>query len=384
MLLALLLAVAVGRWLTLPRPDAGQGYAASAALLTSKGDLAGAEQSLRSAILAAPGNGEYHAELGDLYLREGRAGEAVPELTAAAYLTPERPHVYCQLGQALVESRRRTDALAVLEVALRKAPNCPHALSVRGEQFLRDDNLKAALQDFQATLREEPRFGLAYQKAAYILLKGNHYEDAEALLRKGLSVSPGDPGMHFLLGQALLNRPHDAHALAAAEAEFRQSLPGNPAVESVHAALGQVYLERNELKAAREEYEKALAAAPLMADALYGLVQVARRAGDGTRAAGLLKRYEQARARARALDDLQARAMAHPEDVELQLRTARLALGAGALKNAARALQSAVAADPARREARELRAQLYLAEGRGDAAAREFAVARRLPRAGSR
>jgi tetratricopeptide (TPR) repeat protein len=379
-LLALLLAVAVGRWLTLPRPGPGHRAAADAARQVEQGDLGGAEQSLRAAILLEPGNGDYHAELGDVYLRQGRDEDAVPELEMAAHMAPARPHIYCQLAQALVSARRRADALPVLEIALRKAPDCPHALSVRGEQFLRDENMRAALDDFQRTIRLAPRFALAYQKAAYILLKSNRYEEAGTLLRKGLAVSPTDPGMHFLLGEVYLDRPHGPRELDLAEQEFKQSLPRNPETDSVHAALGQIALQKNDLKAARAEYQKALATSPQMADALYGLSQVARREGHAAEAAAILKLYESARARTRALDDLLAQALAHPENIDLQLRTARLALAGGALKNAARVLQTAVDGDPARREARELRGQLYLAEGRSSAAAEEFAVAGLLPR----
>ena len=80
----------------------------------------------------------------------------------------------------------------------------------------------------------------------------------------------------------------------------------------------------------------------------------------------------------RQMTEFQARVAANPTE-KSRLELARRALSHGALKDAAVAIEGAVAADPARREARLLRSRLYAAMGRLDRAERERIIADRLP-----
>lgn len=367
------------RWRLAPRKGpAGHAYDA-AFRAAEKGDFAAAVATLKKAVLLEPGNGEYHADLGDLYLRTGNFEAAIAELQSAAHLVPQRPHVFCQLAQAYLEERRRAEALDALEVALKRTPDCPHALSVQGEQFLRDDNLKDALAAFQQVIRLAPDFTLAYQKAGYILLATNRVDEALQTLQKGLQTSQADPGIHALLGEAHGRRAHDAKARQLAEFHYRLALPNNPDSGKIHAALGQLYLANGQLDAAREEFQRAVALQPYLNEALYGLVQIARRERKQAEAALLQKRYEEGQAFVRRLGDLTARAQAAPQALDLRLELARIYLKAGLLKDAGRVLDAAAVLAPANREARELRAQWYQRSGNARRAAREFAIAAQLP-----
>lgn len=378
-LLVLLGGLAMARWLTTP-PKGPAGHAYDQAFREAeKGDFAAAIAGLKKAVLLDPGNGEYHADLGDLYLRTGDFEAAIAELQAAAYLTPQRPHVFCQLAQAYVEERRRAEALDALDLALKSTPDCAHALSVRGEQFLRDDNLKDALAAFQQVIRVAPDFTLAYQKSGYILLATNRVDEALKTLQQGLQTSPADPGIHALLGEAHARRAHDPRARQLAEYHYRLALPNNPDSGKIHAAMGQLYLASGQLEPARGEFQQAVLLQPYLNEALYGLVQIARREGKQAEAAQLQKRYEEGQAFVRRLGDLTARAQSAPQSLALRLELARIYLRAGLLKDAGRVLDAATALDPANHEARELRGQWYQRVGKGARASREFAVAAKLP-----
>lgn len=384
LLLGLLMVVGVlgmMRWLTAPRKGPAAHAVDAAFQAAEKGDFSTAIATLKRAVLLEPGNGEYHADLGDLFLRTGNFEAAIAELQSAAHLSPRRPHVHCQLAQAYLEERRRAEALESLEVALKLTPDCAHALSVQGEQFLRDDNLKDALAAFERVIELAPGFTLAYQKAGYILLATNRVDEALPLLAKGLQSGPADPGIHALLGEAHARRAQDPKLRQLAEYHYRLALPNNPDSGKIHAALGQLHLSHGQLEAAREAFQHALVLQPYQNEALYGLVQIARREGKQAEAAQLQKRYEEGQSFERRLGDLTARAQTSPRALDVRLELAHIYLKAGLLKDAGRVLDAAVALEPASREAREMRAQLYQRMGKAGRASREFAVAAQLPRA---
>lgn len=380
LLLVVLIAAGVRIW-TLPKPGPGRDDYRAGMAAQEQGNLADAQRSLRKALLLEPENGEYHADLGELYLSQANNELALPEFEAAAFLSPERPHVYCKLAQCLVELRRRAEALAALDTALAKAPDCPHALAVRGEQFLRDDNLKDALPAFQKVLSLQPDFLMAYQKVGFILLSTNRVEEAIPVLEQGLKVNPSHPGLHSLLGEAYTRRAGDPQADQQAELHLRQALANNPEAAKAHASLGKLYLRKSMFDAAREEFQQALAQQPFLVEARYGLSQVAARQGKDKEAALHLELYRESQAVQRQLSDLQAQAQAHPRDVGYQVRIARICLERRLYTDAERALTTAVQADPGRRDVRELRARLFVQQGKGSRASSEYAIAAALPAA---
>ena len=386
LLIGLLAAVSVAgliRLIVAPRPGPGAPAAREARSRVEQGNLLAAVSYWKQAVLLEPANGDYHGELGNAYLTQGNADLAAASLQMAAYFTPDRPHVFCQLAQALVEERRRDEALQILEIALTRTPDCPLALSVKGEQFLRDDNLKEALPAFQRVLQLQPEFALAYQKTGYILLSLHRLDEAEEVLKQGLKLSPGDPGIHALLGELYSQRPQSEGTVAAAERHFLQAMEGNPDKAKANTDLGRLYLRAGRVADAAKRYRAALDARPYMGDALYGMAQVARRQGRPQEAAQHLATLARGQRMERQVQDLRARAGAEKANVSIRLRIARLCLDHGLLKEAGRALDEALALAPENRRTRELRAEWYRASALGERAAREAAIANRLPRSAS-
>lgn len=383
LLLSILLLLSVTgslRWLLSPHQGPGHAAAVAARRKLERHDLQGAIGSWKQALLAEPGNGDYHGELGSAYLATEQHDLAIVHLQMAAYLQPQRPHVHCQLAQALVEERRREEALQALETALKGTPDCPLALSVKGEQLLRDDNLREALSAFERVIQLQPDFVLAYQKAGYALLSTSRYDEAVQVLKKGLEVSPHHPGIHALLGAAYAQRPSDPGAGELAEKHYLAAISNNPEAAKAHAALGQIYLRKNDLEAAREQYAQALSLQPYMGDALYGMAQVLRRQGKPNEAAKYLKLLDAGHKMERTIRDLQARAMAEPKNAQIRHRIAQECLRNGLVEEAGRALSEAVVIDPASREIREARSQWFLMTGAAERAAAEATIASRLPR----
>lgn len=377
--LALALLGSTAYFLTRPKPGPGQAQYRAARQAADRGDFNQQAEALRSALLVEPGNADYHSDLADAWLQLAQYDAARAELQATAFLDPRRPHVYCRLAQALVELRRRGEALEALETALRLTPNCPHALAVQGEQYLRDDNLKDALPAFEKVMRMQPDFVLAYQNAGFLLLSANRVDEAISVLEKGVKLAPSHSGLHALLGEAYGRRPGDPRSTLLSEQHFRLSLTNNPEAAKAHASLGNLLLRKNDLPGAFSEFEQAVALQPVLPEAQYGLSQIATRQGKSAEAARQLKLYQQSQGLVRQLSELQSQATARPDDLARQLQLARFAVEHHLLAPAGRALENAVQIDPGLREVRELRARYFLAQGQGERASGELAVAAHLP-----
>jgi tetratricopeptide (TPR) repeat protein len=377
-LLACLIAIAVGRMVTAPRFGPGHAVYLKGIAAAESGDSALAVHNLRRAVMAEPGNGDYHAELGNLQLKANRPDLALVELQEAAFLSPDRPHLFCQLAQTMVDLRRRKEAVEALEEALRRTPDCAHALGVKAEQDLRDDNLKGALETYRRLVAVAPGLTMAHQKVGYLLLAVDQVDEAIRFLEKAAAQFPSDPALNALLGDAYSRRKGSDGSTDEAIRYLKRAAAANPGAPDAHVALGKLYLRKGDLPAARKEYEAALASHPGHMMAQYGLSQVASREGKPAESAALLRAYQATQLLSRQITEMQAQADARPGDLEPQLRIAKLCLQHGLTDRAARALETAVQADPSRREARELRARLYRSVGRQSLAAQEEAVASAL------
>lgn len=401
--LLLVVGLGLGAWklngTAAPKGAGGQQFQAAEQAL-KQGDTNAAETSLQAAVLNEPTNGSYHARLGELQLRQNQGEEAVAELQAAVHFSPKAPHLFCKLARALLLEGRIDEVGEAAETELKQDPKCPDALYARGELKRRTGQNAEALADFQQSLGLKAGFPLAAAGAGALLLEEGKADEARGVLEAGLKTSPNDRGLHALLGEALL-RSTDPQAAVTAKEHLRKALPplpgdplppdGNsmeaatepPDPAKIHAALGQLSFKAGDMADARDEYSRALLSDSTLTEALDGQAEVAEREGKADAAANYRKRSAAVKAKRVALAGLRKQALATPNDAALQLRVARLALDAGAQKEAAEALDAAVRADPGRREARELRAKYYQESGQEARASREYKIAYSLPRSAS-
>jgi len=351
----------------LPRADA----------LLERGDHAAAEAAYRDLVVREPGNAAAYAGLGNAWLLQGRYEEAVQPLETAVALAPDRPHIYCQLADAYVQLREREPALAALKESLRRDPDCAHARLVAGEQWLRDDDLTKALEEFRAALRLAPDLAPAYQRAGYVLIELGRHDEAEDVLTRGLKVAPHRPDLHMQLGRLYLKRPQDPEAQKKADAHYRQALQGNPQLADVQAALGTLEKRRGNASGAQRWWEAALKTNRNQAEALFGLADLVRAAGDTSRADSLFRRYQEVQQFRQEVGRLRTQAAVR-RDKALRLKLASLSLEAGLTDEAERQLAALLREAPEDPKVRELRGELYLARERPREAKLEFELANRL------
>jgi len=97
------------------------------------------------------------------------------------------------------------------------------------------------------------------------------FPGAIAQYRKALEISPGLPGLHFELGQAILESSTSESARLEAENEFRRALADDPADAKSQYMLGEIAWLRSDPNQALEHYQEAVRLQPDFVDARIAL-----------------------------------------------------------------------------------------------------------------
>lgn len=221
-----------------------------------KGDLPAFEAKYRRLADDYPSDAPAQAEYGKVLLYEGnKAREALAQFQKVLDLGPAggepREVIYADMGWAYLDLNDPKSAIGALRHALRIAPNYYGALVNLGEAYIEQSDFKTAKTYFNLARTANPdgvealvdlgyiedqnqswkNAILLYQQAiainplardAYVNLGYDYREHAmfslaEAALLKGLSVSPGDAWLHYLL--ATVYSDQGKHALFRAEIE---------------------------------------------------------------------------------------------------------------------------------------------------------------------
>jgi tetratricopeptide (TPR) repeat protein len=107
-----------------------------------------------------------------------------------------------------------------------------------------------------------PESGRTHQLMAEMLINRGEARAALIQYRKALEIEPKLRGVHYELGEAILQDSREAPALDAAEKEFRAALAENPADANAEYRLGTICTLRRDYKTAIEHYSRALQLQP--------------------------------------------------------------------------------------------------------------------------
>jgi tetratricopeptide (TPR) repeat protein len=111
-------------------------------------------------------------------------------------------------------------------------------------------------------------------------VNGGDLKGAIEHYKKALEIDPHLPGVHFELGEALLqSSPKDAQAQAEAEKEFETAIRVDGDSAGLECQLGDIALLRSDLESAQAHYERAYALNPRDEEAQLGLGKVLMSAG---------------------------------------------------------------------------------------------------------
>lgn len=275
------------------------------------------------AVVQADGaNLEATGNLGVLQFFANDCQHAVPHLEAALTQTPTEARLraligVCQRrGGKLEEAEKNlTDALpgvtnpkirllvATNLVEMQYASGDMQGASANAPELVNNevatpDSLYLAYRIYRA-LAEMARNGLtllAPDSARMHLLTAERFIDAGYItsairqFQLALEADPKIPGVHYELGQAIIQESVNPESLTRAERELGLALKENPLNAGAYARLGVIEETRGHAELADAHYSRALELQPDEFNALVGMGTILQRRGNDEKAAEYLMR----------------------------------------------------------------------------------------------
>lgn len=241
----------------------------SAMATASKGDMVGAETSLRRAILLRPDFGVPHYNLGLILADKGDLDGASQQLTLAISLLPVQAKPWFDLGRVQRLQGRQEDALASLSWAARLAPS---DLRIQSELRALRTGDGAAVTPVAAPSRRGALSDTAAEHFAFakeLDAQGDLLGVIGELLRS-LALEPAAFEVRSYLA-ASYERLGD---LNQATLEYQKILLAAPNNVESHLALGRMLLAQHRPGEAVEEFRQALKYRPDSAEARKALDEV--------------------------------------------------------------------------------------------------------------
>ncbi|MBT3556943.1 MAG: tetratricopeptide repeat protein [Rhodospirillales bacterium] len=214
-------------------------------------DLPSAQQAFRSAIEADADNLAAWTMLSKIYQSRDNMVECVGACDQILRLAVAggknaalRTDAYIGMGTAEIKLGNFETAIKVLSAAIRENPNDPRAHSRLGDTYRGQGQNAKAVESFlkAASLRSQPVSDWTGAAIAY-LRDGNHH-NANELLQKCLSVTPGNRRVLSVYGPLLweMKRDSEYHVLFDYEnliqaAEFLEPPSGYLTLDAFHQAL---------------------------------------------------------------------------------------------------------------------------------------------------
>ena len=298
--------------------------------------------------------------LASLDFHIGRHDEAYRRLTAVLANDPNNLQAMLVKTSLLMADRKIEDALVVAAAAAEHHPDSTPALFMLGRVQAVRKQPDAAIAAFQAVLRLNPRASEAKVALANLTLAQGKPETSIGFAQEVLANEPANADAQLVFVRGLLMNGQ----VERADPELKRLVARYPNSAAVRTQMGMFYGHKRDIKAARAEFERALAIDPDAVEAVGGLVAIDLAAHD----------FGKARAR------VDERVATKPTAPLLAL-AARTYAASGDLAAAERFLRQSIDMDPMYFASYEALGQLYVVQGKLDAALAEFdAVAHRSPK----
>ncbi len=231
--------------------------------------------------LARAASGSLHNLLGKAYRLKKEPARAVEQFQLAIRLDAGKPAYYSDLATLFLDHRTPEPAVAVLDSALVRFPKDAELYRLLGlARYAMGDSQKA-LDAFLQAIDMEPYSELMYVSLETLLPEaGPRLNQIVLKLRAFCEKKPSSPVGHYLLAQALSNRPG---AEEETEALLRKAITADPGFWPAYYELHKPLLAREQLAEAAQALEKATALNPRHAASHYSLSQIYARLRDRDR-----------------------------------------------------------------------------------------------------
>jgi tetratricopeptide (TPR) repeat protein len=304
--------------------------------------------------------GPIDLRLANLDYLEGRKPEAYRRIEALLRRERNNFPALMQRARWLLADGRTERGLEAAQSAVAASPRTLAAYYLRAEAEMRTGRTNDAIKSFNELLRLNPRATDAQIQLSRLHLAHNEIESAVLFAEEALASAPESLDARLALIRAWIAR----RDLKLAESDLLALRARFPVAADVHTVDGGLRLALGDALGAHAAFERALQIDPTAREALSGITGLDVVRGD----------IKTARAR---VDEQLRRS---PDDSELLLLSAKIALAGNDLASAEQTLRRSIAVEPFGTTNFALLARLFAQQKRLDAAATEFEeMARQRP-----
>lgn len=283
---------------------------------------------------------------------EGEAGRAHERLDRLLDADRTQLNALTLKSSLLLDERRLEEALSVASIAVQEHPTSASAFFALGRVQTARHQIDAAIAAFDNVLRLNPRATDAKVALARLHLAAGRPDTSVGIAREVIASEPRNAEARLAVARGLIAQ-RDLTKAEAELASLAARFPGSAAVQVQQGILRG--LQRDGI-GARRHFERALELDPDSTEALGGLVALDLSA----------RRFEEAKAR------VERRLAGGSTDTALLLTAGRTYAAVGDGTRAEELLRKAISADPSHLAVYGTLAQLYVSQGRLDAALNEF------------
>lgn len=283
--------------------------------------------------------------------KDFRAAQAA--FLAAMKADPRLERAYTGCAEARRGLGDGEGALQILKQGIERLPRSAALRLALAEAYEGLDRLDSAAAEYERLLAEDPGAAGALAALGLLRLRQGRLDEASAALEKAVGAEPRAAAWHHL---ALVRSRQGK--LEEAIAAYRRAAAIDPSQAKVRYGLGGCLEKLGRLEEAREELERAVALDPDLEPAFYRLGSLCLRLGRAEEGQKNLRRYRELKAAAhfregesylskndiqRALREYERALDAHPALIDAHARLGRLYVQAGrpgeALAHARRAAE---------------------------------------------
>jgi tetratricopeptide (TPR) repeat protein len=258
------------------------------ALAAKEGSRDRAIALLREAIVLDRGLWEAHYDLGNVLAGAGDLAGAEDELRTASKLAPDAEEVAIALGELRRRRGESKEAADALGDFLQDHPNAIEARILQVTALRDSGQLDAALKQAQEVLVRKPGDSSALAELALTHLAKGERDTASLLAKQSLDANPKSAAAERATGLIALASGDDAIAFAA----FSKAAQFDPQDTTARLNMGAVLLRAGAYAKAEEQYRAILQVAPDDSSAQVGLAAALRGESDPQHP----KKLEEARA----------------------------------------------------------------------------------------
>jgi tetratricopeptide (TPR) repeat protein len=232
-------------------------------------DYARAAEEFRAALKLRPSLWNAEAFLGMSELRLGHSSQAKASIEES-FRHVQDTKLQSQAGLDLIsiyyQDHELPHALEILQVLVHANPNDPSLLYTAYRTYT-----ELAAHTLVTLSQVAPESAEMHRILAQTAENQDDFTGAITQYRKALEISPGLRGLHFELGQAVLESSTSESARLEAENEFRRALAEDPADGKSQYMLGEIAWLRSAPTQALEHYQEAVRLQPDFVDARIAL-----------------------------------------------------------------------------------------------------------------